>query len=209
MTGFIDLRLRSRTVLGAVLAGCLLLVACGQDLSSGELQGEAVDPPRPKPNFVLTDTQGRGYDFTAETEGKLTLLYFGYLHCPDICPVHLAQIAEVFDQVPAIARDAEVVFVSVDPGRDSPEEIREFLDRFDTRFVGLTGSIEEVEAAQTAAGVPLARFVGEGADYTVDHAGWVIAYAPDGLNHARYPFGVRQSMWSNDLRILAEIGTGG
>ena len=139
----------------------------------------------------------------------MSLLYFGYLNCPDVCPVHLAQIAEVFDSMPDVARETEVVFVSVDPQRDSPEEIREFLDRFDTRFVGLTGTPEELKAAQEAAGVPPATITGEGEDYTVDHAGWVLAYSPDGLNHAIYPFGTRQTQWNNDLPILAALGIDG
>jgi protein SCO1 len=189
-----------------LLTLALVLVACGRDVSTDDLQGVLIDPAQPKPEFVLTDTEGQPYDFTAETEGKLTLLYFGYLNCPDICPVHLAQIAETFDQHPDVARDAEVVFVSVDPDRDSPEQIRDFLDNFDSRFVGLTGTLEELEAAQKAANVPVAVFVGDGEDYTVNHAGQVIAFAPDGLNHSVYPFGVRQSQWANDLQILDEMG---
>lgn len=191
-----------------VLAGSLALAACGGAASTEDLQGVIVDPPQPKPEFTLTDTSGNSYDFAAETEGKLTLLYFGYLNCPDICPVHLAQIAETFDRIPDVARDTEVVFVSVDPGRDSPEEIRSFLDNFDERFVGLTGTLDEVEAAQSATfGVAPAVFVGEGDDYTVNHAAQVIAFAPDGMIHSVYPFGIRQSQWNNDLQVLAELGT--
>ncbi|MGD2060715.1 MAG: SCO family protein [Acidimicrobiia bacterium] len=198
---------RSRLLIGLILIGAVFVTACGRDVSSGELQGVVIDPPQPKPTFTLTDTQGKPYEFASETEGKLTLLYFGYLNCPDICPVHLAQIAETFDRLPDVAREAAVVFVSVDPDRDSPEEIREFLDNFDSRFVGLTGTQEELETAQTAAGVPPAVYVGEGDDYTVNHAGWVIAYAPDGMSHSIYPFGVRQSEWNNDLQVLASIGS--
>lgn len=198
-------RLRGIRRLLALLLAVGALVSCARDLSTEALQGVVIENPSPKPSFTLTDTENHPYDFAAETEGKLTLLYFGYLNCPDICPVHLAQIAEVFDREPEVARDTEVVFVSVDPDRDSPEAIRRFLDNFDSDFVGLTGTREELNAAQTAAGVPPAILVGEGDDYTVDHAGWVIAYAADGLNHAIYPFGVRQSEWANDLKILAEI----
>lgn len=194
-----------RPFFAVLVVVALTLSACAADLSTSILQGEVVDPPRPKPAFSLTTTSGEPYYFSAETEGKLTLLYFGYLNCPDICPVHLAQIAETFDKLPEIARDTEVVFVSVDPARDSPEEIRAYLDTFDSRFVGLTGSLPEIESAQAAAGVPVAVFVGEGEDYTVNHAGMVVAYAPDGLNHTLYPFGVRQSAWSNDLQILAAM----
>lgn len=189
----------------SLLALFLLLAACGGGVSTGDLQGVVIDPPQEKPSFTLTDTDGNPYEFSDATEGKLALLYFGYLNCPDICPVHLAQIAEVFDQVPSVARDTEVVFVSVDPERDTPEAIREYLDKFDSRFVGLSGTLDEVEAAQIASGLPVAQFVGEGDDYTVDHAGWVIAFAPDGLNHSIYPFGVRQSTWLNDLEILIDV----
>jgi protein SCO1 len=195
-----------RLRLTALVAAVVIVVAgCAGDLATGDLQGVVIEEPTPKPSFTLTDTQGEPYEFASETEGRLTLLYFGYLNCPDICPVHLAQIAEVFDRDPQIARETDVVFVSVDPDRDSPAEIREFLDRFDTEFIGLTGTRQELDAAQTAAGVSKAVLVGEGEDYTVDHAGQVIAYGPDGLNHAIYPFGVRQSEWANDLAILAGI----
>lgn len=198
---------RRSPLLLSTLVVTLVMVGCGPNVSSDDLQGVVIDPPQPKPTFTLTDTEGEPYEFASETDGKLTLLYFGYLNCPDICPVHLAQIAETFDSIPDVARDAEVVFVSVDPDRDSPEGIREFLDNFDSRFVGLTGTREELDAAQTAAGVPTAVYVGEGDDYTVDHAGWVIAYAPDGMSHSIYPFGVRQSEWNNDLALLAEISS--
>lgn len=205
MTRLVSIRRFAATALLVVLA----LSACGRSLATGALQGGIVDPPEPKPSFVLEDTSGEPFDFATETEGKLALLYFGYLNCPDICPVHLAQIAEVFDQDPALARETEVVFVSVDPDRDSPAEIREFLDTFDPSFVGLTGTEQQLEAAQSVVGVPLARYIGEGDDYTVDHAGWVIAYSPDGLNHAVYPAGTRQSEWLNDLPLLLDFGDAG
>ena len=188
-----------------VLVATLVLAACQSAVSTGDLQGVAIDNPTEKGSFVLTDTEGESYDFAANTDGKLTLLYFGYLQCPDICPVHLAQIAEVLGQDADLARRTEVVFVSVDPDRDSLEAIRDFLDRFDTSFVGLTGTHDELKVAQEAVGVPPARIFGEGDDYTVDHAGWVIAYAPDGLSYSIYPFGTRQSQWNNDLQVLANL----
>ncbi|MEA1903151.1 MAG: SCO family protein [Actinomycetota bacterium] len=192
-------------VVSILLVVGLFLSACGSDINTGEFLGVTVEPPQEKATFVLTDTEGNAYDFASETDGRLTLLYFGYLNCPDICPVHLAQIAEVFDQNPALGRESTVVFVSVDPDRDSPEKIREFLDNFDTRFVGLVGTQEEVEAAQDAFNIPHAQKVGDGDNYTVNHAGWVTAFAPDNLSYSIYPFGTRQSQWSNDLQLLAGI----
>lgn len=194
-----------RTAITALTVLAVLVGGCGGTGGTAALEGVTYETPLAKPDFTLTDTDGNRYDFASETEGKLTLLYFGYLSCPDICPVHLAQIAETFDQLPEVARDAEVVFVSVDPARDTPEKIRQFLDRFDTQFVGLTGTDAELAAAQDAAGVPIARKVGDGPDYSVNHAGQVIAFAPDGLSYSVYPFGVRQSEWVNDLQILANV----
>ncbi|HEX7100417.1 MAG TPA: SCO family protein [Acidimicrobiia bacterium] len=193
------LRLLALLVLVGVLA------ACGGGISTDELQGVALAEPTPKPDFTLTDTEGNPFHFAEETQGKLTLLYFGYTHCPDVCPVHLAQIAETFDQLPQVAESSVVIFVTVDPHRDTPEVLREWLDRFDARFIGLTGTPEELEAAQKAVGVPVAFIEGDGEDYTVQHAGQVLAYGPDGLLYAQYPFGTRQSDWVNDLRILSQI----
>lgn len=199
----IPVRLRALFIVaGMVVSGC------ASGVPTGQLQGEVVEDPQPKPSFLLTDTDGRRYDFASRTEGKVTLLYFGYTRCPDICPVHLAQISEVLELHPRLARDIEVVFVSVDPDRDTPEVIRSYLDNFSTRFVGLSGSAEELRVAQEAAGVPPATFMGDGEEYTVNHAAWVIAYGPDGLNHAIYPFGTRQRQWENDLQALAAISPG-
>lgn len=197
--------MRRVRICSALLLATISLTACAADVSSDQLQGEILENPQPKGSFVLTDTGGEPYDFTARTEGKLALLYFGYLNCPDICPVHLAQIAEVLARDPEVARQAEVVFVSVDPGRDTPDAIRDFLDHFDHDFVGLTGTPEELVAAQEAAGIPPARILDDDENYIVDHAGWVIAYAADGLSYSIYPFGTLQSQWSNDLRILAAM----
>ncbi|HZD23654.1 MAG TPA: SCO family protein [Acidimicrobiia bacterium] len=187
------------------LMALLALAACSAGAGTDQLQGVVIDQPQPKPSFVLTDTSGEPYDFVQETRGKLTLLYFGYTNCPDICPVHMAQIAEALDQYPEVADKTVVVFVTVDPNRDTREVLRSFLDNFNPRFVGLTDTREKVEAAEKAAGVPMAEVVGGGEGYSVNHAAWVIAYAPDGLNYSVYPFGVTQNQWSNDLQILARI----
>jgi protein SCO1/2 len=168
------------------------------------LTGVAIEPPRPKADFTLTDVDGNPYQFARETEGRLTLIYFGYTSCPDICPVHLSQLAEVFDQNSDVARESLVIFVTVDPERDTPETLRDYLANFDRRFVGLTGTDEELEVAQRAAGVPVAFRETDDENYLVAHAGQVVVYAPDGLAYTEYPFGTRQSQWLQDLPILLE-----
>ncbi len=197
---------RRKGFMATILVLALVSASCGgTDFFSDDFEGVVVDPPLTKPPIVLRDTEGNTYDFIKETEGKVTLLYFGYLNCPDVCPVHLAQLAEVFDQLPAVARESVVVFISVDPERDTPDKIRQYLDAFDSRFVGLTGTLEEVQEAQRLAMLPIAQFVGEGDDYTVNHAASVFAFAPDGLGYTIYPFGTRQSQWKNDLQLLVKI----
>ncbi|MFZ0493575.1 MAG: SCO family protein [Acidimicrobiia bacterium] len=195
------------------LAGLVVLLlgttaactATGTPTTIGSIfDGTVLEPPEPKPEFVLTDTQGQPFDFTTETEGKLTLLYFGYTFCPDICPVQLAQLAAVMDRLPDVERNSVVVFVTVDPERDTPEVIRTFLDNFNSTFVGLTGTVDQVEAAQRAAGVPVAVKIGDGADYSMGHASQVIAYAPDGLAYTEYPYGTRQTQWVHDLPLIMD-----
>jgi len=172
------------------------------------LAGSALEEPLPRPDFVLTDTQGEPFAFRERTAGRLTLLFFGYTSCPDICPVHLANIDAALERLPyALSSRVEVVFVGVDAERDDRRALRSFLDRFDRDFVGLTGSADELAAAQRAAGVPPAYIDAKWEDgYSVSHAGWITVFTPDDLAHLRYPFGVRQSEWVHDLAVLAEQG---
>src|SRR5690606_6552059 len=157
--------------------------------------GAVLAEPQPRPDFTLTDTEGRPYDFAAETGGRLTLLFFGYTSCPDVCPIHMATLSAALEQ-PGMP-DPIVVFVTTDPARDTPERLRSWLDNFGTEFVGLTGTPEEIAAAEDAAGVarslvaPTDGTTGADADeYEVGHAAQIIAYTPDDLTHVQYPFGV-------------------
>jgi protein SCO1/2 len=166
--------------------------------------GGLVTPPLPKPRFVLADTSGRRFDFSEETKGYVTLLFFGYTFCPDQCPMHMANIGAALKKLPAgIADQVKLVFVTTDPARDSPQVLRRWLDLFDKRFIGLTGSEADVEAVQRAAGVPVARKAGPiNANYAVAHANFVIAYSKDNLAHVIYPGGVSKDDWVHDLPLL-------
>src|SRR5690606_15817168 len=106
-------------------------------------RGVVLEEPLAKPDFTLTDTGGKPYDFRRETDGKLALLFVGYTNCPDICPVHMANIGAVLKQKPDLIDKVTVVFVTADPERDTPERLREWLDMFSPRFVGLRGTREE------------------------------------------------------------------
>lgn len=211
---------RTLWVLFAVVvlaAGAVGVAAFGRDADDapvadedGRFNGTEVGVPQPRPDFVLTGTDGQPYDFGATTAGRLTLLFFGYTSCPDVCPLTLATLADALEE-PGVPEPL-VVFVGVDRARDTPEAIRTFLDRFDGRFVGLTGTEQELEAAQVAAGVPPAiteEPSEPGGDYLVGHSSQVLAFTADDQAHVIYPFGVRRQDWVEDLPLLAGIGRSG
>ncbi len=193
-----------------MLTGLLLPAACKpaepRAFNPEGLSGPKPNPPIVKPDFVLTDTDGKPYDFRKETEGKVALLFFGYTNCPDVCPVHLTNIAQALQKLsPEVNQAVQVVFVTTDPARDTPEVIRKWLDHFDTRFVGLTGDTATIVAAMGQAKVgPILREEGnEPGKYGIGHSTLVLAFSRDNLAHVFYPFGIRQSDWAKDLQILA------
>jgi protein SCO1/2 len=192
----------------------LLLSACAGDGSGSAsgFRGVAVATPTAKPAIVLKDINGQPYDFVAATKDKVALLFFGYTHCPDICPLHMANIAAVLRRMPAEDRARVVtVFVTTDPDRDTPERLREWLTNFDPSFVALTGTKQELAQAQASLGLSEATREYTGADsakYYVGHAAQVFAFARDGMGYLVYPFGIRQEDWANDLPKLVNDATG-
>jgi protein SCO1/2 len=157
---------------------------------------------------VFTDTDGRPYDLRARTDGFLTLLFFGYTHCPDVCPVHMANIAAVLAELPpSVTTRIKVLFVTTDPGRDTSERLRTWLARFDARFVGLTADTATVNRAQAALMLPPAQIgtADSAGNDLVGHAAAVVAFSPDGHARAMYPFGTRQADWAHDIPRLLGI----
>lgn len=173
----------------------------GEDLG---LRGTTLAEPWSRPGFTLTDTSGAPFEFAERTDGQLTLLFFGYTSCPDVCPIHLSTLANVLAK-PGMPQPV-VVFVGVDPPRDTPATVREYLDRFDSDFIGLVGDPEELRAAQEATGLAVAVVepAEDDGDYLVGHAAQIVAYTADDKAHVVYPFGVRQQDWAHDLPLLAE-----
>src|SRR5215471_8261677 len=124
-------------------------------------RGGLVTPPLPKPAFTLTDTSGAPFDLRQRTQGYVTLLFFGYTYCPDQCPMHMAALGAALKRMPAaVADQVKLVFVTTDPARDTPAVLRRWLDFFDRRSAGLTGSEAAIEGVQRAAGVPVASKTG-------------------------------------------------
>jgi protein SCO1/2 len=188
----------------------LALAGCGISAESGgrAYRGALLAHAMPRPSFTLTDTHGQPFDFRARTDDTVTLLFFGYLNCPDVCPVHLTNIATVMHGLPyEVTGKMRVVFITTDPARDTPEKLQAWLENFDPSFIGLRGTPEQVKAIENLVDVApavAARPDSSGA-YEVGHAAQVIAFTADDSAHVVYPFGTRQADWAHDLPLLAKV----
>jgi protein SCO1/2 len=129
---------------GLLLPLALLLGACGGG-GDEQLTGAVLDQPYAVPDTALTDTDGAAYSLAADTDKRLTLVFFGYTHCPDICQVVMATLASAVTRLDDADRDnVDVVFVTTDPERDTATVLRGYLDHIDPDFVGLTGPLADV-----------------------------------------------------------------
>jgi protein SCO1/2 len=188
-------------------------IACGGRtdvrLSLHGFAGTELTAAVPKPGFQFRDSRGHPFRFDSATAGKVTLLMFGYTSCPDVCPVHLANLAAVLDKMPEeVQRQVTVIFVTTDPARDSLPVLDAWVKGFDPQFIGLTASDSVVTAAQREVKLPPAAKVpeGSGGAYAVGHSSAVIAYTRDGWGRVEYPFGTRQKEWAHDLPLLVGYG---
>jgi protein SCO1/2 len=187
----------TRGVAAVLAAVALLAVACSSGAAApqpselndkptgGVYHGFGLIPPQPRPSFTLTDASGKGYAFGRATAGKPTLLYFGYTHCPDVCPTTMADIGQALRMLPTdIQRRTQVVFVTTDVKRDTGPVMAAWLAHFDTdlpnRFVGLTGTQAQIDAAQAAAHVQLAEDEGQ------QHSAQVLLYGSDDYARVQY-----------------------
>ncbi len=164
----------------------------------------------PKPDVTLEDTAGEPYDLATQTKGELTLVYFGYTHCPDLCPLNMATVAAALRILPSAERSrVKVVFVTTDPNRDTPSVIRIWLDHFDPSFIGLTGTISQIQQTEATTGIPLSfaeHATEAGASYTVVHAGYILVYTQDDRAHVEFPAEILPSQEAQDITTLLRHG---
>jgi protein SCO1/2 len=166
----------------------------------------AVDGTPRMPGTEFVDTSGEPFDLRAAMEDKPTLVYFGYTHCPDICPVHLANIAQALRDSTVRPEQLNVVLITTDPARDTPEVLDDYVRRFDQSFIGLWAPQKQVDRVAVQLGLPkpvLEKQPGS-SEYTVGHPGQVLAFDRQGRARLAYPFGTRQSQWVEDLPRIAD-----
>jgi protein SCO1 len=134
--------------------------------------------PATGPAFALTSMNGERFDGSSLT-GKPYAMFFGFTHCPDVCPTTMQELADTLGAVGAPAKDFTVLFVSVDPARDTKELMRSYLGAFDPRILGLTGEQTDIDAIVKRNGIVVER-VGEGQSYTFNHTASVLLFDKNG-----------------------------
>jgi len=130
--------------------------------------------------FSLLDDNSQ--EFTpAQLKGKWSLLFFGFTFCPDVCPATMAQLGQFYGKIkPEYAKDTQIIMVSVDPARDTPEKLHDYVRYFNPQFRGVTGEFLPLHQFATSLNVPFVKTPGSGENYQVEHSGNIIIMNPQG-----------------------------
>ena len=200
-----------KTLLGGALV--LSLVALGTRIALRRparaeegLRAGAFEPPREAPPFSLDGSNGRKVSLR-DYLGKVVILQFGFTYCQQVCPVTLAHLTEVHKKLGSAARDVQLIYVTVDPERDSPERLREHLAAFNPSFVGATGAPDELAAVRKAYGVIAEHVVSrnQALGYEVNHSSSIFLVARQGRIRGLAPFGTPADDIVHDLELLLKM----
>jgi protein SCO1/2 len=172
-------------VLAAFVAGAAALVA----VALVALPRDTVKPSSVGGPFRLTDQNGRAVT-EADFRGKTLLVFFGFTHCPDICPTTLFEISETLRRLGPDADKAAALFVTVDPERDTPAKLKDYISSFHPRIFGLTGTRAEIDAVLKEYRVYAKKVPLEGGDYTMDHS--AVVYLMDKRGRFVAPFNLKR-----------------
>jgi len=153
------------------------------------------------PSFTLQDASGQRRTL-AHYRGRIVVIFFGFLHCPDACPTELYKLSQVMHALGPVTKPPQVLFITLDPQRDSPAQLKSYVTSFDPRFVGLTGSADQIQQAADSFGVQFARVV-QGADYTIDHSTATYIFDADGHLRLVGALSTSESDLLHDLKALA------
>lgn len=170
-------------IAGSLVAGFFYAFTKARVMTKEELRDQGAylyENPRMIPGFSLLDEQGK--TLTPEAvKGQWNLIFFGFTYCPDICPTTLAQLKLLYQELePEVQANTQIWLASVDPARDTPEQMRSYLAFFHPSFRGITGDFLEIHRFATALNIPFAKVPGGGDDYMVDHSANVALVNPQG-----------------------------
>jgi protein SCO1 len=208
-------RIRS-IALGAVVAivalgaGLLLSRALLSRTPQALATGTVLAPPRPLPAMAFTDQDGAAFD-ESRLQGRWSLLFFGFTSCPDVCPNTLALLAQVEKLLADLPpeRRPQIVLVSVDPKRDTPEQLAKYVKYFSPTFIGIRAEEPHIDEFTRGLGVPVARTPTGDSGYTVDHSGAVFAIDPSARLRALFSPPLEPVALAEDLRRLTLAGADG
>ena len=181
----------------------LLLAACSRTFA-----GVAPNPIGPAPDFALTDENGQPFKLS-DLRGKWILLAYGYTHCPDVCPLTLSRLRDVKKTIDANGDQLQVVFVTIDPERDSSDIMQKYVSHFDQafpqKFKGLTGTPQEIAQAAKAYNVKYEKKASaSAAGYSMGHTAEVYLIDPQFNWRMTFPFGVKAEEIAADLQYLMQ-----
>ena len=187
-------------VVVALILGFVLFVPRPVTMQYGTL----LDTTEPVADFTLNSSLGKPVALS-DFRGEHVLLYFGYTNCPDVCPLTLAEIKDARKRLGDKAEAVQPLFITLDPGRDTPERLAAYLEFFDPAIIGLAGTLEEIQSLATRFGIFFEqRDSGSAGGYLVDHTSVVIVIDPEGRLRAIFPNGVTGEQMASDLQSLLQ-----
>jgi protein SCO1 len=165
--------------------------------------GTLLQPPRPLPELTLIDQDSQPFTQDRLRE-RWTLLFFGFTNCPDVCPATLGVLAQMDKQLQDLppAQRPQIVLVSVDPGRDTPQQLNTYVKFYSPSFVGVTGTKEAIESFTRAMNVPVAISTSESGAYSVDHSATIFLIDPNGSMHALFSMPHEPAKIVADYRLI-------
>ena len=163
--------------------------------------GTVIQSPEQAFDFTLTDVNG---DVSlSDYRGKLVLIYFGYTFCPDICPATLANVAQALRTMGAKADDVQLIMISLDPERDTPKKLAEYVAHFHPSFIGITGSKEQLDETASLYGIFYEKTEGTvNTGYMIDHTATLLVIDREGYLKLVFPFGVTAAEIADDLKYM-------
>lgn len=179
------------------------LAACESGAPAETVQSGLFDPPRVAPAFTLQGSNGKPVSL-ADHRGKIVILEFGFTFCEQVCPVTLAHMVEVFKRLGDSAKDVQLVFVSVDPARDTPQRLAEFLGAFNPSFLGATGAPEVLAAMRKDYGIVAEQVASTNPrlGYAVNHSSFIYLVDRKGMLSALVPFDRAVGDIVKDIELL-------
>lgn len=166
-----------------------------------ELKSGVFDPPRAAPDFSLSASTGKTFTLN-EQKNKLIVLGFGFTHCPEICPTTLAKLAQVYKDLGEQSARVQVLYITVDPERDSVERLREYMGYFNSSFIGLTGDVTVLEKLRKSYGIVAAKKMHGDGNYDVHHSSYLYLIDGKGLLRALVPYGKSKEDIVHDIKLL-------